>query len=475
MITTSEGTTRVESKAELTTEASERLRTQLEGRLIRPMDVEYDDARRIWNAMIDRRPALTARCEGAADVARCVAFARERDLLVSVRGGGHNIAGSALCHGGLVIDLSQLRRVEVDAAARRATVLPGATLADVDRETQTFGLATPLGINSTTGIAGLTLGGGFGWLTRKLGFTVDNLVAADLVTADARMVRASADEHPDLFWAIRGGGGNFGVVTRFEFALHPVGPEVLSGLVFYPHAEARPVLRQYAQWVEDIPDDLTVWIVLRAAPPLPFLPASVHGQPVLALAVFHAGEPARGEALIEPLRSFGTILGEHVGVQPYCQWQQAFDPLLTPGMRNYWKSHNFTRLGEGAIDVALDYASRMPSPHCEVFFGLLGGAAGRAERSSAAYPHRDAKLVMNVHGRWERASEDAACIGWSRSLFDAMSPHASGGVYVNFLTEDEGERIQAAYGENYTRLASVKKRYDPDNLFRAGLNIRPAA
>jgi FAD/FMN-containing dehydrogenase len=446
---------------------------RLRGELIRPDDPGYDEARKIWNAMIDRRPGLIARCAGAADVKEAVTFAREHSLPVAIRGGGHNIAGNAICDGGLVIDLSRMKSVNVDPQARRAWVGPGATLGDFDHEVQAFGLATPLGINSTTGVAGLTLGGGFGWLSRKYGMTIDNLVAAQVVTADGKIVLARAEQNPDLFWGIRGGGGNFGVVTSFEFQLHPVGPEVLAGLIVFPFDQAKAVLRQYRDFVETMPDEMSVWVVTRQAPPLPFLPTEVHGKEVVVLAAFYAGDISEGQKLIEPLRRFGTPHGEHVGPVPYTAWQQAFDPLLTPGARNYWKSHNFTQLSDGAIDSIIEYAGRLPSPQTEIFLGLIGGQASRVAPDATAYAHRDTKWAMNVHGRWESAAEDERCIAWAREFFDKSAPYAAGGVYVNFLTEDESGRVEAAYGPNYDRLVALKNKYDPTNLFHMNQNIKP--
>jgi FAD/FMN-containing dehydrogenase len=403
-----------------------------------------------------------------------VNFGRKHALLVSVRGGGHNIAGNAVCDEGLMIDLSQMKGVRVDAKARRASVAPGCTLADVDAATQAHGLATPLGINSTTGVAGLTLGGGFGWLSRKHGMSVDNLVSADVVTADGRQVHASETENADLFWGLRGGGGNFGIVTRFEFQLHPVGPSVLSGLIVFPFEQAKRVLTKFARFTETMPDELSVWMFTRKAPPLPFLPEYAHGKEIIALALCHAGDPAQGEKLIAPLRGFGTPLGEHIGVQPYTAWQQAFDGLLTPGARNYWKSHNFTQLGEGAIDAILQYAGKLPSPHCEIFVGTIGGATARVAPGAMAYSSRDARYVLNVHGRWDSADDDVTCIAWAREFFAKTKPFASGGAYVNFLTQDEAERVEFAYGGAYQRLAALKKKFDPANFFRMNQNIKPA-
>jgi FAD/FMN-containing dehydrogenase len=447
----------------------------MRGPVILPEDPEYDDARRIWNAMIDKRPGAIARCSGVADVMHAVRVAKDEDLLVSVRSGGHNIAGNAVCDGGLTIDLSGMKSVRVDPDARLAYVEPGATLGDVDHEAQAFGLATSLGINSTTGVAGLTLGGGFGWLTRKYGLTVDNLVAAEIVTADAQRLRASADENPDLFWAIRGGGGNFGILTQFVYKLHSVGPQVFSGLIVYPFAQAKSLLTQYREYADSIPDELTVWAVLRKAPPLPFLPEAVHGQEVVVFAFMHTGDLREGERLIEPLRHFGESHGEHVGSNPYSGWQQGFDPLLTPGARNYWKSHNFAELSDGAIDTVIEYTEKLPTEQCEIFVALLGGEANRVAADATAYAHRNVKFVMNVHGRWDAATQDDACISWSRHFFEAAKPYAMGGVYVNFMTEEETDRIGAAYGPNYERLAQIKQKYDPDNLFHLNQNIKPAA
>jgi len=450
------------------------LKERFRGQVILPSDGGYDEARQIWNAMIDKRPAIIARCGETRDVVAAVNFARDRGLLLAIRSGGHNIAGNAICDGGLVIDLSKMKPARVDTTARRVTIEAGATLADLDAATQAHGLATPVGINSTTGLAGLTLGGGFGWLSRKHGMTVDNLLSAEVVTAAGEVITASATEHPDLFWALKGGGGNFGVVTRFTFQLHPLGPNVLSGLVVYPFSEAKSVLQQYDKFMAQAPDELSVWTVLRKAPPLPFLPAKVHGHEVVVLAIFYAGDPKKGEPLIAPLRGFGTPVGEHVGVQPYTAWQQAFDPLLTPGARNYWKSHNFSKLADGLFDTVIASIKTLPDPQCEIFFGAIGGATTRPAPDAAAYAHRDARYVMNVHGRWANAADDARCVGWARDFFKASAPFASGGVYVNFLTEDEADRVRMAYGPSYDRLMKIKHTYDPKNLFRVNQNIKPA-
>lgn len=432
-------------------------KNQFSGEVILPTDPSYNEVRQIWNAMIDRKPGMIARCTSADDVVTAVNFARDNGLLVSVRGGGHNIAGNAMCDDGIVIDLSLLKQVHVNTETKRATVQPGCTLADVDAETQKHALAFPVGINSTTGLPGLTLGGGFGWLSRKYGMTIDSLLSANVVTADGRQLRASETENPDLFWGLRGGGGNFGIVTQFEFQLHPVGPDVLSGLIVFPFDQAKSILTQFASFTESAPEELSVWMVSRQAPPLPFLPEEVHGKEVVVLAICYVGDPAEGEKLIEPLRSFGTAHGEHIGVQPFVAWQQAFDPLLTPGARNYWKSHNFTHLSEDVIDATIEYAGQLPSPQCEIFIASLGGATSRPAPESMAYSSRDANYVLNVHGRWDSEDEDERCITWAREFFAKTKPFASGGAYINFLTNDEADRTESAFGASYTRLQEIKK------------------
>ncbi|MFD1642377.1 FAD-binding oxidoreductase [Halohasta litorea] len=449
------------------------LRTGFRGDLILPDDEDYDDARAVWNGMIDKYPAVIARCAGVSDVMAAVDFGREQELPVAVRGGGHHIAGNAVCDDGIVVDCSQMRSVVVDPKARTARVEAGALLADVDHETQAFGLAVPTGINSTTGIAGLTLGGGGGWLSRKYGMTIDNLRSVDLVTADGEFVHASEETNPDLFWAVRGGSGNFGVVTNFEFDLHPVGPEVLCGPLVYAHEDAREVMRFVRDFNRESPEDCVVWLVLRKAPPLPFLDESVHGTNVLILVAFYAGEMVDGEAVLAPLREFGTPIADAITPHQYTEFQQSFDPLLEPGARNYWKSHNFAELSDEAIDIAVDYAADLPTELSEIFFGQIGGATERVDPEAMAYPHRETRYMMNVHTRWEDPAMDDDCIQWARKFFAEMAPHATGGVYVNFISEADGEE-SLAYRDNYARLAELKAKYDPDNVFRVNQNVEPA-
>jgi FAD/FMN-containing dehydrogenase len=451
----------------------EELRGTIKGSVLVPDDPGYEEARQVWNAMIDRRPAVIAQCVQTDDVPPVIRFARKNGLQLSIRGAGHNIAGNALCDNGVTIDFSRMKNVRVDAGKMRAYVEPGATLANLDEAAQAHGLATPVGINSTTGIAGLTLGGGFGWLTRKYGMTIDNLVSVDMITAEGKKIRASENDNADLFWAIRGGGGNFGVVTQFEFQLFPVGPEIVAGLIVFPFNQAKQILTKYRQFVNSAPEELNVWALLRKAPPVPFLPETVHGKEVVVLPTFYCGPVAEADKLIAPLRAFGTALGEHIGAQPYVQWQKAFDPLMTPGARNYWKSHNFTELADGALNSIIEFAGKLPSPQCEIFIGLIAGAPNRVAADAMAYGHRDAKFVLNVHGRWDEATDDQKGIGWAREFFKASAPYASGGAYVNFMTAEEDDRVAAAYGSNYERLVEIKRRYDPENVFCFNQNIKP--
>jgi FAD/FMN-containing dehydrogenase len=448
---------------------------RVSGGVVTATDDAYDEARKVWNATVDRRPALIARCLSEHDVQVAVRFAAAHRMLLSVRGGGHHIAGKAVADGGLMIDLSGLRSVDVDPATRTARVGAGALLGDFDRAAQAHGLATPLGINSTTGVAGLTLGGGFGWLTRRHGLTVDNLLGATVITADGSAHTVSAQSEPDLFWALRGGGGNFGVVTSFRFQLHPVGPLVYAGLVVYPFAQAHRVLRAWRDFGATAPDELTVWAVMRKAPPLPFLPASAHGSEVVILPLVYSGAAEDGERTVAPVLAFGDPIAAALGAQPYSAFQTAFDPLLTPGGRNYWKSCNFSTLGDAALDGMVAAAASLPGPECEVFVAQMGGAMSRVSADATPFVGRDVRYIMNVHGRWSDPRDDDRVRDWARRTFEQATPHATGSGYVNFLTEDEAQRVSASYGANYARLQALKQRFDPSNLFRMNLNIAPRA
>lgn len=459
------GTTRVPN-AKLTD-----LKASLRGGLIGKDDPGYDDARTLWNGMIDRRPGLIVRALATKDIQLTVNFARENDLLLAVKSGGHQIAGHAVADGALLLDLSLMRGVHVDADTATANVEPGCLLSDVDRETQIYGLAVPLGINSTTGVAGLTLGGGFGWITGKHGLTIDNLLSAEIVCADGEVRVASTTQHADLFWAIRGGGGNFGVVSSFEFALHPIGPEVLSGLIVHPLANARSLLQSYRDICARAPDELTIWAVMRQAPPLPFIPEVWHGKEVLIFAACYAGDMKEGEQALQELRDLGQPIADVIGPHPYAGWQQAFDPLLTPGARNYWKSNDFLALPDQVIDISLAAVAALPDPQSEIFIAHLGGAMTRVDPAATPFPQRQRHFVMNVHTRWSDPAQDQSCIAWARDLFDRTAPHAAGSVYVNFMPSDDDGRMPEAYGLNIDRLRSIKTKYDPKNLFRMNHNI----
>lgn len=444
----------------------------LRGQLIRPLETEYDKARRVWNAMIDRHPALIARCADAGDVARAVDFAREQGLLLAVRGGGHNIAGSSTCDGGMVIDLSRMNAVHVDPGRRTARVQGGATIADIDRATQPFGLAVPGGVISSTGVGGLALGGGFGRLSRRYGLTADNLLRAELVAADGTLLSASASEHADLFWGIRGGGGNFGVVTEFLFQLHDIGPEVLFGPIVYPLQEAAAALRHYRDFAATAPRECSVWADFITAPPLPFIPRAVHGTRVLLIAPFYAGDLGEGERVLAPLRACGNPVADAVQRMPYAEAQCAVDDLYTKGWRNYWKAHNFRQLSDGTIDTLVAQAERLPTPQSDILISHVGGAVNDIPPDGTAYPHRDINFVITPGGRWRDPGGDLAAVAWVRECFNTLAAQASGGSYANFIAESRG-REREAFGENYARLQVLKTRYDPANLFRLNQNIAP--
>jgi FAD/FMN-containing dehydrogenase len=445
------------------------------GELIAPGDARYETARRVWNGMVDRRPALVARCAGEDDVVAALRFARERGLPVAVRGGGHNVAGNAVCDGGVVIDLSAQKDIHVDRARRTARARPGVLLGELDRATQAFGLATPTGNVSMTGLAGLTLGGGLGWIARKHGPACDNLVAAEVVTADGERVRAGAGENPELLWGLRGGGGNFGVVTSFEYRLHPVGPEVLAGGVVHAFADAPEVLRFFADFVATAPDELSVTAsTFRAAPEMP-VPPELHGELVTVLAVCYAGDLAEGERVLRPLRRFGPPVADLIAPMPYTALQSASDAAYPNGRQNYWKSHYIDELTDGAIARIVEHAPRMASPLSSFYLQHLGGAIGRAGADTAAFGHRDAVFDFAILTVWQDPAEDAGHITWARDFFAAMQPYATG-VYVNNLGTEGADRVRAAYAPaSYERLVALKEAYDPSNVFRLNQNIPPGA
>ncbi|SDE77063.1 FAD-binding oxidoreductase [Ruegeria marina] len=450
------------------------LDASLRGGVSGPGTPGYEKARVIWNAMVDRNPGLVVHAKGASDVRRAIEFARKHNLMMSIRSGGHQIAGHAVVDGALLLDLSAMTSVSVDPIAKTARVEPGALLGDIDKETQAHGLILPVGINSTTGIAGLTLGGGFGWTTRKFGMTIDNLLSAEVVTADGEIIICNDSQNADLFWALRGGGGNFGVVTSFHFRLHELGPEVMSGLIVHPIADAPSLLGKLTSITDSADDALTVWTVMRKAPPLPFLPEEWHGKEVLIFAACYAGDMAEGEKAMAGLRALGNPVVDVIGPHPFVGWQAAFDPLLAPGERNYWKSHDFAGLPTKAIDTLVEAIGTLPDPQSEVFIAHVGGAMARVPAGETAYPERSAHFIMNVHTRWSTPDKDEACIGWARNLFDDMKPYSTGSAYVNFMPEDEADRVDNVYGANMQRLSQVKVKYDPGNFFRCNHNIPPA-
>jgi FAD/FMN-containing dehydrogenase len=444
------------------------------GELVGPGDPDYEVRRRVWNGMVDRRPALIARCVGEDDVVAALRAAREHGLVVAVRGGGHNVAGNAVCDDGLVIDLSAQKRIEVDAAARTARVEPGVLLGELDRATQAVGLATPTGNVSLTGVAGLTLGGGLGWIARKHGPACDNLIAAEVVTADGERVRASVEENPDLLWGLRGGGGNFGVVTSFEYRLHPVGPEVIAGGVLHSFADAPEVFRFFADFVATAPDELSVVAsTFRASAAMP-IPAEQVDQLVIVLAVCYAGDRAEGERALSPLRAFGHPLADFIAPMPYTALQSASDAAYPDGQHNYWKSHFIDEINDDVIATLIEHAPRMASPRSSFYFQHLGGAISRGRADDAAFGHRDGVFDFAILTVWEDPGETHAHLAWARDLFGAMQPHATG-VYVNNLVVEGSDRVKAAYApDTYRRLVALKDVYDPQNIFRLNQNIAPS-
>jgi FAD/FMN-containing dehydrogenase len=446
---------------------------QIKGRAIRPGDPRYEEARALWNGAIIKRPALIVQCADEADAAAALAYARRAGRSVAVRGGGHNVAGTSLVEDGVVIDFSQLHSVAVEPERRRARVEPGALWGEVDAATQAHGLAMPAGIVTHTGVAGLTLGGGFGWLSRRWGLTSDHLISARLLLADGSRVVARADDHPDLFWAIRGGGGNFGIVTQFEFALHALGTTVLAGPLLHDAARAGAVLRFYRDFIAEAPDELAVFVALRRAPALTWVPEHLRGTPVAMVIPCWSGDLDRGERVLEPLRRFGPPLLDLVQRQPYTAHQRMFDAGVPHGWGYYWKSHFLPPLSDDAIAVLVAHAWRPSSPASYTLLFHLGGAIARVPRAESAYAGRDAVHAINISAVWPEGGPDHPDINWARAFFQALQPHATGGVYVNFLGSEGEERVRAAYGPHYDRLAAVKARYDPANVFRTNQNIRP--
>ena len=449
-------------------------RTRLLGPLLLPGDIRYDESRTVWNAMIDRKPAFVVRCLGVADVIACVQFARHNKLLLCIKGGGHNIAGLATAEDALMLDMSLMRGVWMDAQGKVAHAQAGCLLSDMDRETQVRGLATVLGFISLTGIAGLTLGGGFGYLTRRWGWTSDNVMGMDVVTADAQLVHASSDENADLFWGLRGGGGNFGVVTGIDYVLHPVGPEIVGGVVAWPASEAPKVLEFYRTLAEQAPSELTLVAIIRPAPPAPWLPKEMHGKSIVAILACHSGRPDKGEEAVAAIKCFGNPIGDMLERRPYVQMQTLLDATQPKGRRYYWKSEYLSHIEPALCEIAIKHAGKIRSPHSAVILFQIGGALNRLKEDHSPAGNRGARYVLNIAGSWEKADEDKANIDWARDAWNDMKSFSIGGTYINFLTEDEGpDRIKAALGTALQRLAEVKAKWDPENVFRINRNIKP--
>lgn len=450
------------------------LRASFRGELVRPADPTYDEQRKVWNGSIDRRPALIARCTGVADVIAAVRFARETGLLVAVRGGGHSFPGHSVCDGGILIDLGPMRGIRVDPKARTARAQAGVLWGELDRETQEFGLATTGGIVTHTGVAGLTLGGGIGWAQRKHGLTIDRLLSVDMVTAAGQFVRASSTENPDLFWGVRGGGGNFGIVTEFEFSLDPLGPTVLAGPIIWPIEQSPEVLRFYRDWIAEAPDELMTIVVQRRLLPLPFVPPELHGELVLSIACCYTGPVEEGEDVVRPLKGFGSPVLDVCKPKPYLAHQAMFDASFRHGWWYYFRSCDVAELSDDVIDVMVEHGSQIVSPITSIALWQMGGAVSRVGESDTAFNGRDAAFTFNINGNSETAEGFEAEREWARAYWSALSPHHSS-VYVNFLMDQGEEAIRQAYGpEKYDRLKALKRRYDADNFFRLNQNIPPA-
>lgn len=445
----------------------------INGKIILAGDKDYDEERKIWNAMFDKKPLIIIKCTNTNDIVEAVNFGRDNKLLISVRGGGHNSAGNAVCDNGLVIDLSAMQNVAVNEQTGLVKVDGGCLLAMVDAETQKFGMAVSSGIVSHTGVGGLSLGGGFGWISRKHGLSIDNLVSAELITAEGNVVKASATENQDLFWAIRGGGGNFGIVSQFEFRTAKIGTEVLSGPIVKHFKDMKEYIQFHREYVRNMPDEMTIWMVVRPAPPLPFLDEKYHGKLVVLIPFVWLGDPKEGQKLIQPIRDFKETIGDGSGMHPWVGWQSAFDGLVSHGARNYWKSHHLTSISDDCIDIIRDFALKFPSPDCEIFIPHMEGAPSRIDPEATAFPHRKTPFVLNIHTRWTEAKDDEMSKKWAKDFHEATEPFSQG-VYVNFLSNEGADRVKQAYTEPvWKRLTECKDKWDPNNLFRMNQNIAP--
>jgi FAD/FMN-containing dehydrogenase len=450
------------------------LERSFRGRLVRPGDPGYGERRKVWNGSIDRRPALIARCEAVEDVVAAVRFARRTGLPLAVRSGGHSFPGLSVCDDGVVIDLAEMKRVHIDAEGRIATAEAGVLLGELDRETQATGLIVPSGIVTHTGVAGLTLGGGIGWVMRKHGLTIDQLLSAELVTAGGERVHASADENADLFWGIRGGGGNFGIVTEFEFRLNPLGPAVLAGPIFWPMAASPKLLRFYRDWIAEAPDELMTIVLHRMAPDLPFVPADLRGKPVVSIVCCYSGDVEQGERVLAPLRSFGSPVLDLCQVKPFLEHQAMFDPSFPHGRWYYMRACDVAELTDEVIDITAEHSMRITSPLTAFPIWQMGGAVSRVAEEETAFTGRDAGHTFNISATTESADGFDEEREWARGLWSALEPHHQSSIYVNFMMGEDQDRVRDAYGaERYDRLKSLKRKYDPENLFRLNQNISP--
>lgn len=462
------------SEVELSQQELDGLKSKLNGLIIFACDSEYEESRTVWNAMIDHYPAFVVRCIGVGDVMTCVQFAREHDLLLCVKGGGHNIAGLATADGAMMLDMSLMRGVWVDVKTKVAHAQAGCLLGDVDRETQVHNLAAVLGFVSRTGIAGLTLGGGFGYLTRRWGWASDNVAGMDVVTAEGKLVHASEQENSDLFWGLRGGGGNFGVVTGIDYKLYPLGAEIIGGPVAWPASEAPNVLKLYRELAENAPPELTLALLMRPAPPAPWLPKEYHGKPVVIMLACYSGDLESGEKIIAPIKSLGNPIGDILMRRPYTQLQSLLDATQPKGRRYYWKSEYLPAVEDNLCQKVMDHAAQIPSPHSAVILFHLAGALNRLEDEHSPVGNRNAHFVLNLAGSWEDENDDQQNIDWARRAWEDMKSFSTGGTYINFLVEDEGpERMEAALGKGLKRLSEIKAKWDPENVFRTNRNIKP--
>jgi hypothetical protein len=455
------------------TEKIKQLKDALNGSLLLPTDEEYDVTRAIWNGMIDNKPAIIVRCKHINDIIKAVNFGRESNMLISIKGGGHNVSGKSVCNDGLMIDLSLMKSVQVNLEDKTVDVEPGVTLGDLDEATQPYGLSVPTGIASTTGISGLTLGGGIGYLCRTYGLTIDNLISARVVTANGDLIYASESDNSDLFWAIRGGGGNFGIVASFTFKLYNVGPEVMTAQQFYAIDDGLDVLKFYRKFTTEAPDEVSCYCIGLTVPPVDPFPKDHYGKSAILLAGCYSGSVEAGKEALNELINYGSPILSAVAPVPFVDFQKNFDHLFPKGMRYYWKSHYFNELSDDTINTFFEGIQPILGPLSAVGFEPIGGAVSRVKKEETAFPQRQANYVLGIWTGWENPDEDDTIINWARNLYDKMTPYAAEGVYSNYLSHDDDHLIKKSFGRNYERLQKIKKKYDPHNFFSLNQNIKP--